>query len=236
MPKVMPVMVSFFTYGWTQRCVMCFQKWFPELKILVVDNNPTSIKQMEHWNWKYNAKEKWKHFFPYCLAERDWLEQQDNVILLKPDIKKKQLQQIRHGQAIDFAVNWCKENNIDIMLCMEPDSNFTDTLWFYDFLNPILHDDKWVAAFSLPPRPGKEMSHAVSPCPIMVKINEIKWSFDHVAIDQQYYDFAQWVWQKCKERGRSQIMPKPKGFKHFWSGSYRDFVRNSRNCPFITYL
>lgn len=201
--------------------------------MLVVDNNPNNVRQMKDWNWGDNAAKKWKNYIPYCLAERDWLEQQDNVILLKPERKKDQ--QIRHGEAIDLAVNWCKENNVDIMLCVEPDNSFTDISWFYDFLNPILHDDKWFVAYELHNKPDK-LSHAVGPCPIMVKVDEIKWSFNQVVIERQYYDFAQWVWQKCKERGRVQAVPRPKRFKHYWSGSYSNFIRNNRNCPYITFL
>jgi hypothetical protein len=229
----MPVMVSFFTYGWTQQCILCFQKWLPELKILVVDNNPTHPRQMTDWNW-CDAGEKWNYFFPYCLAERDWLEQQDNVILLKPN--RKGDQQIRHGEAIDFAVGWCKENNIDIVLCMEPDTSFKNIDWFYDLLDPILHQGKWIAAYKMSPKLGREISHAVSPCPIMVKVDEIKWSFDHAKINRQYYDFAQWVWHKCKESDKSQIVHRSKGFKHHWSGSYNNFISKKRHCPYVTFL
>jgi hypothetical protein len=245
-PKVMPVMVSFFTDGWTQQCIRCFQDWFPELKILVVDNNPTSADQIKGWNWCGNAGQKWKCFFKYCLAERDWLEKQSNVILLKPD--RKNNQQITHGKCIDLAADWCKENNFDIMLCVEPDNFFDKVEWFYALLEPLVLEDYWMTGRNY----GRNLlSHAVHPCPLMIKVNRIKcececeWSFDHVKKEKQYYDFAQWVWQKGHERGQAKLVDVEvpvhhhhgwKGFRHFWSGSYNNFISNQRNCPLVTFL
>ena len=242
MPKVMPVMVSFFTHGWTQQCVRCFQKWFPELKILVVDNNPTCKEQMKHWNWGTRAGKKWNNFFPFCLAERDWLEKQDNVILIKPDRSLLPAnQQIRHGKAIDLALSWCKDNEFDIMLCIEPDNFFDKVEWFDALLEPLL-EDYWITARNFA---GGGLKKAVHPCPLMIKTSKIEFSFNDVKKDRQYYDFAQWVWQKHNEIGRAKLVEIEipvrhkkawKGFRHFWSGSYNNFISNERNCPYVTFL
>jgi len=235
--KVMPVMVSFFTYGWTQQCIRCFQDWFPELKVLVVDNNPTHKEQMKHWNWCGNPRSKWNNFYPYCLAEREWLEQQDNVILIKPD--KLNDRQTRHGEAIDLAVDWCKNQNFDIMLCIEPDVIIKDVIWFYDLLEPILDNDMWFTGVEMFSKNKNEIhtKHTVKPCPIMVRTDKIEWSFNDVIVDRKYYDFSHYVYHKFSERGRAKRFKKDfKGFIHSWSGSYTNFISNQRHCPYVTFL
>jgi len=231
-PNVMPIMVSFFTDGWTQQCIRCFQDWFPELKILVVDNNPTSINQIENWNFLANPNPKWRCLFKFCLAEREWLKEQSNVILLEPE-RKIANKQISHGQCVDIALNWCKENDIDIILCVEPDTAFFGVEWFYNQLEPILDDRWWMTATQLR---EKTLSHAVQPCPLMVKVNKIEWSFDQCVLGKQYYDFGQMLWHKFHERGRAKLVGRAKDFKHYWGGSYRDMTRKGRNCSLVTFL
>ena len=234
MPKVMPVMVSFFTYGWTQQCIRCFQKWFPELKIIVIDNNPTSLDQIENWNWKGNPNKKWKCLFKFCLAERDWLKKQSNVILLQPD--RADNKQFSHGMCVDFAYNWCKKNNIDIMLCVEPDNAFNGVEWFYQSLEPLLDDKCWITARKFNHGRFANSTKVAQPCPIMVKVDKIKWSFDQIILHQEYYDFAQMIWHKCREKGNAQYVEDTRKFWHYWGGSYKYIVRNERNCPYVTFL
>lgn len=189
--KVMPVMVSFFTHGWMQQCVNYFRKWFPELKILVIDNNPDSRDQIKDWNFTENPNPKWMAYFDFCLAESEWLSQQDDVILLKVD--REDNRQITHGQTLDLALEWCKENNIPIMLCVEPDVEIKGTQWFYNLLKPI-EEGKWASVrkfrkfqksypdLACPSMISNKNCYPRLACPSMFRVDKIKWSFTHVIV------------------------------------------------------
>jgi len=235
-PNVMPIMVSFFTYGWVQQSIRCFQQHFPELKVLVIDNNPTSFTQMENWNWGRSkaVNKRWRSLYKYSLAERDWLKDQSNVILVQPD--RKGNKQITHGLCVDFALNWCKENSVDIMLCVEPDISFNDVKWFYNSLEPLLDDKYWITGKPAPISKLDRWQTAIHPCPIMLKVDKIKHSFNHMNLDKRYYDFSQMVWHRCNEKGRAKLVSDMKDFEHFWHGSYQNIARNERNFPLVTFL
>jgi len=230
--KVMPVMVSFFTYGWTQQCVRCFQDWFPELKILVVDNNPTSINQIENWNWhnsKYNANVRWKSLFPYVLAEREWLKQQDNVVLISGNYGN---QHPNHGRSLSLGFKWCQERDIEIALTLDPDCSFDSINWFYDLLKPIIVDDMWMVAHKAMKKPRNGGIWRQAAIPIMSRIDKIKWPLLERHVDGDLYSCMAWPYWQC---GKKAVQVEVKDFKHHWCGSY-DVVRNNRHCPYVSFL
>ena len=227
-------MVSFFTHGWIQNSIRSFGKYFPDMKILVVDNNPHYKEQCSEWNWSNNIKTKWNAYFNFCLAEREWLKNQSNVILLDKEITTKQT---THGKCMDIALEWCKNNNKENMLCVEPDNSFSGNAWFH-YLSDFLADDKHMVGIKF----SDELSNHIHPCPILLKVNEIKWSFNGRHIGKQYFDCFQWVFHKLRERGKAELIvenfegSQGLGFKHYWSGSYNNFVSNNRNCPMVTFM
>lgn len=238
MQKVMPVMVSFFTHGWIQQCVQCFQRCLPELKIVVIDNNPTSFKQMENWGFPWNPLRnpfpKWRSLFKFALAERDWLNKQNNVILLDNKVNY----QLSHAQGLSLAFDYCKKEEIDIMLTLDPDCFFESTEWFYNLLQPIIAEDMWMTVQSevvlFVPTASYKKFYGLQ-IPYMQRVNKMQWSFEEGVRDNNYYDCMAWTYWQCKKNQKTKFVDKGK-FIHYKGGSYKNIVNNKRNCPLVTFL
>ncbi len=100
---------------WLNTSINSFQFYFPNEKILIVDNNKTEIK----------------------------LSSRKNVTYLKYEGESK-----KHGSVIDFIINWCKNNNIDILVHIEPDCTILGKEWFNNLLNAI-YEGYWMAGCCL---------------------------------------------------------------------------------------
>jgi hypothetical protein len=236
--KVMPVLVSFFTHGWMQQCVKCFQEWFPELNILVIDNNPTAYNQINNfgfpWNPSRSPQSKWKCLFKHTLAERDWLRDQGNVILLN----KPTNDQLSHAESLHMAHRWCRDNQVEIILILDADCCFNGVEWFYNLLLPLVADDLWMTiqrkvilsidGTSYDKFYGLDV-------PYMQKVREIKWSFDTGIRGNNHYDTMAWAYKQCEIEGKVKTVDKAE-FVHYGGGTYKRIIHNQRNSSFVSYI
>ena len=235
--KIATAMVSFFTDGWTQQCVECFKKLLPNTEVLVVDNNPTSFNQIDSWNKFRFPHNKCRNLFRYCLAERDWLK--SNVTLLDNTGSSQK----SHGQGMDIALSWCKTNQIDVLIAIDPDCVFYTIKWFHNLLQPIIKEDAWMTTRHTETRLAEQTTWGKEKfkdwtrieIPIMMQVDKIQWSLEEVLVNETQYDCMAWAFQNCEKK---KIIGKKNtnDFKHFWSGSYRNIVHNARNCPYVLYL
>ena len=86
-----------------------------------------------------------------------------------------------HGQGIDIAVQWCRENDIDILVHIEPDCTLTSRLWFDSLVQPIVNGDAWMTGGV---RMGQGYIHI---CPTAWLVSEIKHTFGMVARRDDIY-------------------------------------------------
>ena len=132
---VMPVFVCCHTNYWTQQMVNGFTKHFPNIKMLAIDNNPYTYQNIDSDGHGYHKNPSWNIS---CEIERKFINQHPDIFVLPAFNYASHVQKANtHGKCLDIAVKWCKENNVDVMLCIEPDSIITGTKWFFNLLYPI---------------------------------------------------------------------------------------------------
>lgn len=232
----MPVTVAFFTHGWTCQFLYCYRKVFPNKPLLVVDNNPTSQEQALLCRWQSN--ESWKHYYPFVLAERDFLSSRDDIVVIPAE---KDNYHRYHGTALDRACRWCLENDYTHMLNTDPDVRISGKQWFKSLCSAA-REGCWMAAN--PPPDKCKYPNTTIRIPFIVDVKKAceyadnrGWSFKHTGRRPNFYDTGGWYFYKWKEESSDRCaFVSCRGIKHFWSGSYANFTHNERNCPLITHL
>lgn len=251
----MPTMVSFHTNGWIQDCITSYLRVFPGNTILVVDNNPH-----EHDNFKVKfyyedqerpellksagvdsesrAIEKDGHIVNstgwnrQCEKEREWLRQHSNVILIPIPIEfQKSDAPLSHGEAMDVAVQWLLQNDIPIMLYLEPDSLVTDRGWYDNLCQAIKQSMGCAYTHDFP-------YGAPSMCGSIWRLPEIKFSFgralkspeeqtlnlfDAKLMDEKatmLWETGNKNWYEFKKVGRA-IKVGGWGLRHLWGGTVK---------------
>jgi GT2 family glycosyltransferase len=223
--------VAHMTYGWIQQCLTSFFRLFPDLPMLVIDNNPSvedDKRRTDSYNtiW-YPRTKAWKRHF--CEAERYWLNQQNNVIMLKTP------KYYQHGVAIDMANQWAKDNGINYIVLIDPDSICVTGEWLETLISTI-KKGYWLVAGGI--HPSKVM-HLL---PSAWKVKEaLKYSFIHRShgeeteevefsqiVDvsklqlqnwgQTKWDVGQYFWYQCAKQNKAHYVP-CRGWKHFGMGS-----------------
>ncbi len=115
--KIQPVIIAFNSYGWTQRAIQSFFNYYPDRKVLVVDNNPPVSKDHLTGRWSYGNID-----FKDSQQERKWLDRRDNLVVI--DHPEKDTKALRHCDGLDLARDWCIEHGADAMFHFEPDCEF----------------------------------------------------------------------------------------------------------------
>jgi hypothetical protein len=153
-----------------------------------------------------------------------------------------------HGQGIDIAVQWCRENDIDIMVHIEPDCSFASRLWFDSLVRPIESGVAWMTG-GVKMRQGythicptawliPKINHSFCEVPrgndiylpefrIMINVRDMIREIDvskHHSDDIWYYlywwDTGVKNWFEIALKGRALLVPIP-GITHHWLGSRR---------------
>jgi GT2 family glycosyltransferase len=134
--------VSYFSYGWTQECLNSIFKFIPDCKILLIDNNPSKfddINRKKSFANCLDSKDKILRSHNLCELERKWFSSKSNIIVLKTE------KRLDHGRAINLAAKWCWDNDIPIMIHLEPDCVITGKIWIENLLN-ALDNNYWMAS------------------------------------------------------------------------------------------
>jgi len=130
----MPVFVACHTFGWTVAMVDSFTAHFPKMRLLAIDNNPYKHQKVQSLFYHKNDG-SWNKL---CDAEREFINthpQIDVLPIYKTDPVIHALPY--HGEALDHAVRWLKNNKIDVMVILEPDCFIAGRKWMKQLLEPI---------------------------------------------------------------------------------------------------
>ena len=178
------VIVSYFSYGWTQQCVDSLLNFFPECRILAVDNNPSKYDQPMRASsfrnsrsvWPYNTKKKiilnWGQF---CELEREWINSHTNIATIQTPLR------FSHGQSLNLATRYCAKEKIKKMVLIEPDCTIYGTAWLHNLLG-ALDQGYWMAS-------GRMNNKWLHPCPSAWLVDSLKQvSFNCVDKGADIYD------------------------------------------------
>lgn len=232
------ITVSHYTYGWMQQGLNSIFTHCPDVNVLVIDNNPSveddivRQKSFEYGTGPWtNRSDVWKRM--YCEAERHWLQQQPNVILLRTP------KFMQHGMALDIANNWAYDHDISTLVHIDPDCEISGRMWLTNLLSGIRKGQWFTAGFDFP----CGILHLV-PAAYSVK-QSVKTSFHWCSMlpdrsDPQFsqivdvskfksfqknnmWDVSQQFWYRCAKQNKATCVPVP-DFKHFWAGSRRSHI------------
>lgn len=231
---IVPVLISYHTPQWIKVGLRSYQRHFPHDCVLVIDNNP-----LEH-------EPGWK---PDCEREREWLSKCDGISLVRHPGPNR-----RHGAAIDFALNYCREIGADVLLHFEPDCLITGKNW-YELLQRAINAGAWMSGMLRQPY------GPLHPCPSMWRVDRDWSSFidqprgadvlhrrfnelfflnrllglveaEHphmLAWWKENWDTAQKNWFHAAANDQAVHVPQTGDFRHFWMGS-----TGGRNSPELT--
>jgi hypothetical protein len=140
---------------------------------------------------------------------------------------------MRHGTAINFAVQWAYNHGFSTITLIEPDCMIRGDVWLSN-LKMAIRNGNWHAGSVV----LKSQAHAwegcfsppriwpLHPCPsiwLLEKATKLSfkafWNRDLVYFKMRYVDTAIMAWYKMFKAGKSQRVETP-DFVHFWSGSY----------------
>lgn len=223
--------ISFHTYGWIESCLADFQRHCGQKPLLIIDNNPSCEDSHERWK-TYECKESraWKM---ECEQERAFTH--------SVNIAKKTVIQtphyFDHGSALNFAVDWCKENKYQAITLIEPDCTISGCTWLNNLERAILNG-YWMAGGT------KAFHQAIHPFASIWKVDKIPTSFNCIskipdikADGQLFYklcgtespwfewaktnwDTALRAWYLLAKQDKTKWVETP-DIVHHWEGSYR---------------
>jgi hypothetical protein len=235
-PDTVVVIILYWTYGQSQNVVQSLLKHIPEAKVLAIDNNPClhSAKRLKSYlNCKYwgNKGHRWnriwiKHF---CHAESDWFKNHESVLYCKTT------RWLHHGEAINYALEWCLKNHIIKMIHIEPDCIVSGRQWYDNLLQAYDAGNWWMVS-------GVRSNFKIlypTPCVLNVKKAQVlDWGVfqidkndeilkepnlcDHINIqrvfDHGYWDTSNRATLQCSLAGKAKYVDAP-DFVHMYNSS-----------------
>jgi len=205
-----------------------FRQHFPSWKVLVVDNNPSEGD--ENWNASHDAERRWIHSQPGVIVKK-------NTGHLKT-----------HGAAVNLAVQWCREHQVEYLLHLEPDCLITGTQW-YENLCRGMDAGAWMAGSH------RKQYGPIHPTPSLWRVSKICSSFDYASrlederhprfqelFDRDWllnavseagqdtefwrttWDSGQRLWFDCAVENKAFHASDATDFVHFWFGSDKGFT------------
>ncbi len=225
--NVMPVLISFFSYGFIQDCIRTFQEYIPNQKLLIIDNNPDDIrlcKDVRYFDHEFKGSTD-----KYIQAEREWLSNQKNIIIYKHESDRI----LSHGEAIDYGNKWCKKNGIDLYLHIESDCLIYGRKWYDDLISTITNDEMWIVSGHF-----FKASQSLHLTPSIWRVDKADQSFAIKKRTQEFHkgvpffnSFSNWHlknWDTgalfvadCTAQGKSKLI-QTQDFKHLWKGSLKN--------------
>ncbi len=229
------VTVSHFTNGWIQDTLKSLFQHCPEVTVLVIDNNPSindndvRRKSYEKGAWTYKS-DCWKRHF--CEAERYWLSQQPNIIMLRTD------NYLQHGEAMDLANKWAYARNIKTIVHIDPDCEVKGRKWLDDLLNGVKNGYWFVSGCCMP----SGILHLVPAAYSVAHSLDTSFNFgsrhpessepefsklidSSKLYSKDFWDCSQRFWYLCAKQGKAIYIPSL-DFVHLWMGSRRQHKNN----------
>lgn len=164
--NIVAVVVPYFTYRWSRIFLRTFRMHFPDMPLLVIDNNPVPGERLIK-RWKYDHAVQ---YFPICGEEEKLYRRDPLVTYIRNTIPASVITRT-HGHGMDMAVDWCRRNNVERFLHLEPDSIVAGRKWYVDMATAI-DRGAWIAMSS------KTSYGAYIPTPGIFLTGEIKHSFE----------------------------------------------------------
>jgi hypothetical protein len=220
------VLVAYRTWPWTAVAVSSFQEWFPDLPLLVVDNNPADVDSAVLEN---------------CRRERQWLAQRSNLEFLMNSGHER-----FHGSGIDLALRHCRERHVEFLVHFEPDCLILGRQWLERLLLP-LRCGAWMSGMwrhfygPLHPTPSvwrvdigwDTFSHQLRrddvDHPRFGEVFRLQELLEHARVHEpqvigfweSYWDTSQRNWFLAAVQDRAAMVEPTADFRHFWFGSRR---------------
>ncbi|HMC90061.1 MAG TPA: hypothetical protein VKI17_10965 [Gemmataceae bacterium] len=224
--KVTTIVVSFRSLHWMRVAIGSYRKFFPEERLLVVDNNP--LPGEETWDSD-------------CETERAWLASHPAVDFVDRRTAEGAWARRSHGAGMDVALSWCRQRGAEVMVHVEPDCLVTGRQWRANLLDAVARG-AWMAASE------RKSYGALHPAPSAWRVDQAWVSFNGQSIVRDmrhprfrklvdlrilraelrrqgaprgwlgYWDTAQRAWFQAAVRDRAAQVAAP-GFKHYWQGS-----------------
>ena len=220
---VMPVFVAWNTRRWMPVGLGSFRRHFPSWQVLIIDNNP--VVGEVRWHEDHEA-------------ERLWIQSQPGVIVVQNPGPSR-----THGAAMDVAAEWCRRQQVEFLLHLEPDCLISGVRWYENLCRGI-DSGAWMAGSH-----RKEYG-PIHPTPSLWRVGEIRSSFDYAnrlpdeehprflelfrrdwllnAITEAQQDTAFWrttwdtgqrAWFDCAVADKAFHAESTDDFEHFWFGS-----------------
>lgn len=173
--NIVAVVVPYFTYRWSRIFLRTFRMHFPDMPLLVIDNNPipgeTLIRRRRH---DHSTK-----YFSICGLEKELYLRDPMVTHVRNPFPASPTTKT-HGHGMDLAVDWCRRHHVEMFLHLEPDSIVTGRKW-YDNMITAVKAGAWIAMSS------KTNYGAYIPTPGLFVTEHIRHSFGWVAKDGDLY-------------------------------------------------
>jgi len=220
--KIQPVLIAFNSYGWIQRAIRSFFRYYPDQHLLVVDNNPPSEDMPGMWSYpKFKFKSR---------KERDWLDSQNNITVIEHP--KKNIYALKHGDGLDLARKWCLENGADAMFHFEPDCLFRDNM-LLEHVSQKLEKGYWLVGVDRMRVNDRSIWTAGSTwlldCPIkdISFLPVIRKTLDELAVLPSHWtgwwDTGQKICFECWRNNKSVVVENEnRGFYHCFRGSIKE--------------
>jgi hypothetical protein len=223
----MPIIISYRSRLWIKVGLLSFRRFFPDLPVLIIDNNPDSkipahdrnVEEERKWITRWRLHDHHHYFEKTGFPEKS------------------------HGRAMDWALRWCRTNGFDWMLHFEPDCLIDGTEWVNKLLDAA-KKDIWMAGSH------RKSYGPIHPTPSIWKVNQITSSFGsqrrgsdmnhprfHELMDMKEllsdpvnrggpngywetcWDTAQKPWFDCAVHDKAVLVEETPDFRHFWCGS-----------------
>ena len=221
------VIIIHYTYGWTQDLLESWSNHLKNEKLIVFNNNPCFEQSV---NYTRGLCGKDKHVNTLCQKEIFYVNNNKFVeaVVDLPNSKHDSVQRLlTHGECLDFIFNWCKNNNFDQILHLEPDCCLSGTNWLNSMIETM--KDNWVVGT------GKikfDRDDYVMPlCPTLWNVSAVvdlmsKYNVSFEKNKLLHTNTAQEIIKKCLNYKKCDTVGFVKDFIHFYDGSKMSHKNN----------
>lgn len=210
--KIATVLITHFTYGWTQHCIQSFLA-NTKHSLIVFDNNPPPNKYYRNTRKQAGKKQIWNQL---CQLESQYIRQCPRTHVIDVPKPKDDKRLFTHGEVLDLAFRWSKAEGFDSILHIEPDCLVSGSEWIREMQEKL--ETKWAVG----KKPYMNRSHGkgiiiCSLCPTLWRIQEILDLSTSFEKDGRY-NTGQKILESCHNLGQLDVV-NGNDFKHFWHGS-----------------
>lgn len=143
--KIANILIVHYTYGWTQDLIESWEKYLPDRKLIVFNNNPIPDQLVEDTRGGLGNN---LFINNLCQKELKYLYKKNIIdfIIDLPNQKNKKIKKLMtHGQCMDFIFNYCHKMGYEYLLHVEPDCVVHGDRWINLMLNKIKQN--WLVGY-----------------------------------------------------------------------------------------